>query len=254
MSWWGGRAKPRVLHHDWHDRLASSDDDVKFAARIHLTVQIDVRAQRNEHHLGAELGEESAVSEAAAWVRNTASEITAKLSVLQRQGAQHEVNAGLSRVLPRQVGDHGVTAVTIALAVSPDAHQAALDLEQARREATLDELARRRVAATMRFVRDECLRDPASAKLFLMLNASPRLGTFPDADEADYLIDEVVRWNPEALWVQIAKTLDSVVTGLPPSQVDELLRLLRYGAHTTGHERAAKELDRLRDLVTAESE
>lgn len=254
MNWWGGRAKPRTLHYDWQDRLKSCDQDVEFTARIYLTIQTGARAQRNEHDPGSQPSEDPAVSEAAVWVRSAASEITAKSSVLHRHGAQHELNAGLSRVVPQQFGEHRVTAVTIALAVSPDAHQAALDLEQARREAALDELARKQIAATMRFVRDECLRDPASARLFLMLNASPRLGVFPNADQADSLIEEVVRWHPEALWVQIAKTLDSVVTGLPPTQVEELLRLLRWGVDQTGHKKEAGELDRLRELIMADSE
>ena len=251
MNWWRRRAKPRMLHHAWQDRLKSRDQDVEFTARIYLTVQTDARAQQNENNLGPQPSEDPAISEAAVWVRSTASEITAKLSVLQRHGAQHELNVGLSGVVPQQLGEHRVTAVTIALAVSPDAHQAALDLEQARREAALDELARKQIAATMRFVRDECFRDPASARLFLMLNASPRLGVFPNADQADLLIEEVIRWHPEALWVQIAKTLDSVVTGLPSTQIEELLRLLHWGAEQTGHKKEAGELERLRELVKA---
>ncbi|XVV00839.1 hypothetical protein ACQPW3_25860 [Actinosynnema sp. CA-248983] len=52
--------------------------------------------------------------------------------------------------------------------------------------------------------------------------------------------------------MQIAKTLDSIVARLPPTQIDELLRLLHWGAERMGHKQEAGELDRLRQLFKAD--
>ncbi|MEV0082885.1 hypothetical protein [Saccharopolyspora sp. NPDC050642] len=144
--------------------------------------------------------------------------------------------------------------MTAALSVPPESHQAALDLQQQRREAQLDELARRQAAATMRFLRQECFDNPASARLFLMLNASSRLGVFPNADQAEDVVTEVNKWHPDTLWVQVARTLQTALASLTPGQTDELLRLLSVMLRTTGHPSQADELNDLRSPATDSAE
>lgn len=108
-------------------------------------------------------------------------------------------------------------------------------LQEARREAHLDELARRQAAANLRFLREECFDNPASARLFLMLNTTSRLGVFPTAQEADEVVAEVTRWHADSLWVQVAKTLQTALESLTPDQTDELLRVLSAALSSTGH-------------------
>ena len=84
------------------------------------------------------------------------------------------------------------------LSVTTDDSRAAHELQQARREAHLDELARRQTAASLWFLREECFDNPASARLFLMLNTTARLGVFPTTHQADDIVAEVTRWNPDA--------------------------------------------------------
>ncbi|MEU5850676.1 hypothetical protein [Saccharopolyspora shandongensis] len=92
--------------------------------------------------------------------------------------------------------------------------------------------------------------NPASARLFLMLNTSSRLGVFPNAQQADNVVTEVNKWHPETLWVQVAKTLQDALSSLNPGQIDELLHLLSVTLRSTGHPVQADKLNDLRDQST----
>jgi hypothetical protein len=224
------------LDYNWPDLVESIDADVGFTVHIHLTVHPESASPGDivelDHGDGVIPGN---VSGAAAWARSEVETVTRKWDVLHRSAAQHAVNEHLSGLLPRTVAGAMVGSAIAALSVSADDTRAAHELYQARREARLDELVRRQTAATLRFLREECFNNPASARLFLMINTHARLGVFPNAEQADDIVAEVTRWHPDALWVQIATTLQATLMSLTPDQIDELLRVLSAALHSTGH-------------------
>lgn len=251
MSWWR-RRQTRPLEHSWTDRVDSVNDHLGFAARIHLTVHLDPAqpartpegAPSNDGTLAGVLS--PAVSRAAVWSRSQVEEVTRQWSVLHRHAAQHDLNDRLSQHLPHTLHGGVVTSMTAVLSVTTDDARAAHELQQTRREAHLDDLTRRQTAATLRFLREECFDNPASARLFLMLNTTTRLGVFPTGQQADDIVAEVTRWHPDTLWVQVAKTLQTALGSLTSDQTDELLRVLSAALHSTGHPDQARTLHDLR--------
>ncbi|GAB3453768.1 hypothetical protein [Actinophytocola sediminis] len=248
MSWWRRRPTPPPLEHSWTDYVGSADAHLGFAAHIHLTVHpepayLGVALTNGGVHAGVP----PVLSRAGVWARLQVETVTEKWDVLHRQAAQHDLNDQLARHLPHTLdGGAVVAAATAVLSVTADDIRAGHELLHARREAHMDELARRQIAATLRFLREECFDNPASARLFLMLNTNTRLGVFPTAQQADDVVDEVTRWHPDTLWVQVAKTLQTALGALTPDRTDELLRVLSAALHSTGHPDQARTIHDLR--------
>jgi hypothetical protein len=239
VSWWRRRPAQATVEHSWSEPVNSSDPDVPFIARLHLTMRADGSGPPDQ---GSPV-----LSAAATGLREEVEKVARRWSVLHRQSAQHELNDRLARIAPYSQDEPTVRAVTAILSVPQESAHAATRLLELRREAHLDELARRQVAANMRFLRDVCFDNPASARLFLMLNASPRLGVFPTTDEAEDLVTEVGRWHPENLWVQVAKTLHAALGSVSADQAAEMLRVLAALLRATGHPIQADQLLRLRE-------
>ncbi|MEV6610969.1 hypothetical protein [Kutzneria sp. NPDC051319] len=246
MTRWRRGRQPPPLEYDWTDRVDSLDAHLAFSAHIYLIVRPGPVHRRGEAGTDEPAVVPRLVSQAAVWARAEVEEATGKWGVLQRHAAQHSVNEQVARHLPYTMHGAVLSSVTVALSVGEDDTRAAHALQQARREAHLDELARRQTAATLRFLREECFDNPASARLFLMLNTNTRLGVFPSAEQADEIVAEVTRWHPDTLWVQVAKTLHTVFGSLTPDQTKELLRVLAAALHSTGHPEQARNLDDLR--------
>ncbi|AHH97598.1 hypothetical protein [Kutzneria albida] len=246
MTLWRRGRKPPPLEYNWTDRVNSVDAHLAFSAHIYLTVHPDPERRTGEADAGGAVVVPPSVSQAAVWARSEVEEVTREWDVLHRHAAQHSVNERVGQHLPHTLYGAVVGSVTVALSVSEDDTRAAHALQQAHREAHLDEIARRQAAATLRFLREECFDNPASARLFLMLNTNTRLGVFPSAQQADEVVAEVTRWHPDSLWVQVAKTLHTVLGALTPGQTEELLRVLAAALHSTGHSEQAHNLDDLR--------
>lgn len=240
--------------HNWTDRVDSVDEHLGFVAHIHLAVHLDPVHPADPASLpstddGAPAVVPPAVSRAAMWARSQVEKVTQDWGVLHRHAAQHDLNDRLSRGVPHTVDGGVVGSLTAVLSVATDDTRAAHALQEARREAYLDELARRQTAANLRFLREECFDNPASARLFLMLNTTSRLGVFPNAQQADDVVTEVTRWHSDSLWVQVAKTLQTALVSLTPEQADELLRVLSAVLSSTGHPDQARTLHDLRSRV-----
>jgi hypothetical protein len=248
-SWWRRPASPRTVLYDWRERLPSVDEHVSFTADFHMTAT-GPRSLR----AGESGAEDQPGADIPAWVwpivnavQQQTESVTRTVSVLRRGTAQHQVNMHWARVLPWRDDDGAaLTWVTVALSVDPDDHHAAVRLQQAHRETALDSEERRRIAATMGFLRQECFDNPASARLFLMLNRTTRLGVFPNADQADAIVTQVNDWHPDTLWVRLAKILAPLLTTMTPLQIDSLLRLLQSVLHTHGDQDAELHLQQLR--------
>lgn len=246
MTRWRRGRQPPPLEYDWTDRVNSLDAHLAFSAHIYLIVRPGPEHRSAEAGAGESATVPPLISHAAVWARSEVEKATCEWGVLQRHAAQHSVNERVARHLPHTMHGAVLSSLTVALSVSEDDTHAAHALQQARREAHLDEIARRQTSATLRFLREECFDNPASARLFLMLNTNTRLGVFPSAEQADAIVSEVTRWHPDTLWVQVAKTLHTVFGSLTPDQTEELLRVLAAALHSTGHPEQARNLDDLR--------
>jgi hypothetical protein len=79
----------------------------------------------------------------------------------------------------------------------------------------------------MTFLREECLRDPASAQLFTLLPPSPRLAATHPAADSDKLLELVRQWEPDSRWVKAGKKLIEFGEKLTPNQLVTLGKLGR---------------------------
>lgn len=214
---------------DYHDRLPSRDPDIDFTTRVHLTLRV----------LSKDVPPDP-LAPAACDLRPLLTQVTEKWSVLRREAAQQEINVALRH--PFRGADYEVTSALAVLTVDRESVVAAERLRHERREAHLDELARRQLKARMSFLREECFSNPGDAKLFAMLNAHPRLGAPPPLDQVRQVVDEVSEWHESALPVRLAALLQEVTTKLSPERMDELVKLLCRGLNTVGEHEASERL------------
>lgn len=230
-----------MLQHTWSDRLPSVDAHVAFTAKFHVTVAGPHFAEMDGH------GEPRWLWPILTDVQSRTEAVVKTTAVTRRTKAQHQVNEYWAGPLQRRDDETtSLVAVTVALSVDPDDQHAAEQLERARREEALDAEERRRIAATMDFLQRQCFHDPASARLFLMLNTNTRLGVFPTAEQAASIVSYLNDWRPDALWVRLAQILEPVLRRLTAAQADELLRFLQGILFAHGEKDAEREMQTLR--------
>jgi hypothetical protein len=219
----------------YQDALPSSLPDAYFTVDVRITV---------DTYLAEGL---DPVADAVLKLEQILRKAVSHMSVLRRDVAQRALNSLVAQSIPLALDDDATLSGVIAvLAVEEDSLNFAREFEALRREAHLDEMGRRQMRAAMNFVRDECLVDPASARLFLMLNHSSRLGSFPSAERADDLIEELSLWRPDQGWIRLAKAIQDIVKKLSPSQIDEIVMLLQTVLKAGGHHQVAASLESFR--------
>ncbi|MFE7038935.1 hypothetical protein ACFU9X_05610 [Streptomyces atratus] len=122
----------------------------------------------------------------------------------------------------------------------------ARDEDRLRREYELDALARRQARARADFLRSEILSDPASARLYTLMEQHtehwPRLGGPPVGTSLPDLVREVQQWQPQAQWVVVAQLLNDFVVGLTEEGRKEFLTILAKAVKVHGDERTAQAL------------
>ncbi|WP_423833660.1 hypothetical protein [Streptomyces manipurensis] len=199
--------------------------------------------------------------------------------VLRRDAAEQDINAALRAQLPL-IG-YGVEVLDsqVRLTIDDSTQRAALlaermrqgyALEETRRrqeqereeaqqreeharvegqlrlEYELDALARRQARARADFLRTEILADPASARLYTLLERYsehwPRLGGPPAGTSLPDLVREVQQWEPQARWVVVAQLLHDFVAGLTEEGRKELLTILAKAVKVHGDEKTAQAL------------
>ncbi|MFI0902170.1 hypothetical protein ACH4TE_01285 [Streptomyces sioyaensis] len=118
--------------------------------------------------------------------------------------------------------------------------------DRLRRDYELDALARRQARARADFLRDEILANPASARLYTLLERSaehwPRLGGPPADTSLPDLVREVQGWQPHARWVVIAQLLHDFATGLTEEGRKEFVTILAKAVKVHGDEKTAQAL------------
>lgn len=233
----------------FRDRPPSADPTLCFTAQIHVTWR-----RHDSTHVSASR------HTAARLIREVVEEAAAECNVLRPDAAEQDVASTVHARLP--LGGEGivVTDARVQISVDDATRNAALTAEQLqqdferragqlRHEYELDELARRQVRAREAFLRDEILANPASARLYTLLEGAaehwPRLGgPQPGTDFSD-LVREIRQWQPGQQWVTVAQLLHEFLTGLSAEGRKELLTLLTDAVKAFGSDETAQRLTAL---------
>ncbi|MFJ2019625.1 hypothetical protein [Streptomyces nodosus] len=177
--------------------------------------------------------------------------------VLRPVAAEQDITVTVKDQLPLVADSVMVTDVQVRVTVEDTVREAALraerlrqeyqrQQERIRRDHELDELAQRQVRARETFLREEILANPATARLYGLLEGASkhwsRLGGPPTGTDLDDLVREVQRWQPGQQWVTVAQLLHDFVAGLTEEGRKELLTLLADAVRAFGDEHTAHRL------------
>ncbi|MBL1091079.1 MULTISPECIES: hypothetical protein [Streptomyces] len=177
--------------------------------------------------------------------------------VLRPRAAEQDITVAVQEQLPLAADGVVVTDVQVRVSVDDTTRRAALHSEHLRqeyqrqeerivRDHELDELARRQVRAREAFLREEILANPATARLYGLLEGASkhwsRLGGPPTDTDLDDLVREVQQWQSGQQWVTAAQLLHDFVAGLTEEGRKELLTLLADAVRAFGDEHVAHRL------------
>ncbi|MGI5413819.1 hypothetical protein ACQEV9_44325 [Streptomyces chartreusis] len=229
------------------DRPKSSDTTLRFTAQIQVT-------WRRDHSLVSPVSRHAA----ARLIREVVDEAAAECDVLRPDAAEQDIAAAVHACLPLTGDGVVVTDARIRIIVDDATRNAALTAEQLQQdfqrraiqlqhEYELDELARRQVRSREAFLRHEILANPASARLYTLLESSadhwPRVaaGIQPGTDLRD-LVREIQQWQPGRQWVAVAQLLHEFLASLSAEGRRELLTLLIDAVQAFGADETAQRL------------
>ncbi|MGW2046301.1 hypothetical protein ACWCPF_14115 [Streptomyces sp. NPDC001858] len=175
-------------------------------------------------------------------VRGIAERLAADRSVLRAEATEQDINHELRSRLPRLIEGIEILQARVSLHVDEHTRTSAERMAQLRREETLAELARRQTTARIRFMQDEILRTPATARLYLMLEQTAHHGFLPPGVDADQIVRDVQQWHPEAKWVVVAQLLHTFLGNLTAQDGNDLLHTLRLLFLEYGEKELAEQL------------
>ncbi|NML55506.1 hypothetical protein HHL19_36115 [Streptomyces sp. R302] len=126
-------------------------------------------------------------------MRLLAESLASQRSVLRCEATEQDINHELRHRLPWTID--GVEIMWAAVTVSADEHArtCAERIARLRSEEELAELARDQLSARIRFMQDEILRTPATARLYLMLEQAGQ--ELPPGTDVDALVKAVQQWH-----------------------------------------------------------
>ncbi|GLF96980.1 hypothetical protein [Streptomyces yaizuensis] len=201
---------------EFHDVVAGAEPGMGFTAhfRVEWRRPSTVTATR------------ASAVEACGLVRALVEGVAAGCSVLRPAATEQDINGVLARKMPLRTDTAEVTWAQVSLTVDEQTRHAAHRLAQIRHEIELDALARKQTLARINFLYDEVLRDPAAARIYLMLEHSARIGDLPTDLDLDRVVREIQQWHPSSKWVVTAQLLHTFVEGLTTGDADDLLHTL----------------------------
>ncbi|MER7728899.1 hypothetical protein [Streptomyces sp. NPDC096323] len=223
MNWlrWGLRNQQPEL---FEDQVTSSQPGLDFTVAFRTEWQAPRSTPASRLPSG----------EASRTVRQLTERAAARHTVLRPAAAEQEINRLLAHSLPLRTDELEVSWACVNVSVAVEVRTYAEQITQARRELELDALARRQVQARMQFMHEEILHSPASARIYLMLENSARLGVLPPGLDVDGVVQEIQRWSPQSRWVVIAQLVHTFVDRLSEADADALLVTLRSLFHDFG--------------------
>ncbi|MDX3233040.1 hypothetical protein [Streptomyces sp. ME19-01-6] len=216
----------------FHDRPDSRDAGLPSEAVVRVE-------WRHSPHGPANQDARCAASRAA---RFMVEKVLASESVLRTAAAEQELAAALRQQRPVHRDGVELLNVSVTLRVDDDVAAGARRAERARHEFELDEMDRRQARARVEFLREELLANPSAARLYTLLQNSPRIGGPPDGSDPHELVRQIHQWHPHSRWVLIAQTLHTFVGRLTEDNAQDFLKILRSAMTTLGHRQLAEEI------------
>lgn len=234
MRWWRRANRERLL--DFQDLLDSAQEGLAFSVGFRIQWR-PARKAPDSDLLEARAGR---------LVRMPAEALARSGSVLRPQALEQDVNDQLLGLLPLRGEDVLVFGARVAVSVDSATLRIGEQLAQAQLQADLDNLSRRQIAARMAFMRSQVLQDPASARIYLLVESSVRHGVLPPGADIDEIVRQVHQWHPQSRWVVTAQLLHAFVGGLTPADTDDLVNTLQslfgmYGRHDLAEQLPAPE-------------
>jgi hypothetical protein len=223
---WGTARWSNLQDYVCRDHFPSADKGIGFT--VVLTVQARISSRRGQSPANPL---DLVVPAAEPIIRPTAAEISA----LRCSYLQHTIAGKLAKLTSLSTGQVQIVDVFVRVKLDDEAAARAREVQRMRHEFELDELARQQARARARFVRDECLADPATARIYTLLEKSPRLGELAGVLDREDLVAQVAQWHQPARAVLIAQGVIDFLERLTPDQgydiVDRFISMVRgYGA------------------------
>jgi hypothetical protein len=222
------------------------DSTLSFTAEVRVTWQ---------RHIDA--GSQASLHTAPLLARQAIEKAAKCCDVLRPAAAEQEITTALQQQLPLAESGVLVTHVHLRISVDDATHEAALlaerlqqeyqrKKERLRRDHELDDLARRQAQAREAFLQEEILANPATARLYGLLEGASkhwsRLGGPPAGTNLEELVREVRQWQPGQQWVTVAQLLQDFVANLTEAGRKELLIILTDAVRAFGDENTAHRL------------
>ncbi|MFI6302276.1 hypothetical protein ACIBCH_10420 [Amycolatopsis thailandensis] len=159
----------------------------------------------------------------------------AGVSALRCNYLQHTIASELAELTSLSTKRVRISDVYARVTLDDDAAEQARDAQRMRHDLELDELARQQARARAQFIRDECLADPATARIYTLLEKSSRLGELAGVLDRGDLVAEVAQWHEQARPVLITQAIIDFFGRLTPGQsyeiVDRFIAMVRgFGA------------------------
>ncbi|MFE3030882.1 hypothetical protein ACFXKY_04475 [Streptomyces canus] len=216
----------------FHDRPGSRDAGLSFDAVIRV----------EWHHSPQGPTNPDARHAASRAARHLVEKQLSSESVLRVAAAEQELAAALRDQLPFTRDGVELLNISATLRVDDDAAEGARLMERARHEFELDEMDRRQARARVEFLRNELLANPSAARLYALIQSSPRLGGPPEGSDPEDLVRQIHEWHPDSRWVLVARTLHTFVNKLSEDNARDFLKILGSAMTTLGHRRLAEEI------------
>ncbi len=202
---------------EFHDVLDSADPGLSFTAAF----RVEWRRAANRTSPATAFGG------TARAVRGVAEGVASQRTVLRCDTTEQDINHELRSRLPWHTGGLEIVSARVSVHVDEHTRTSAERAARLRREMALEELERHQVAARIRFMEEEILRTPATARLYLMLEQTRHLGHLPPGVDVDQVVREVQQWRPDSTWVVVAQLLHTFVDNLTSADHQDLLQTLR---------------------------
>ncbi|MFJ9740099.1 hypothetical protein [Streptomyces sp. NPDC101166] len=228
----GRKAERPTWIREFCDFLDSRDDELTFTATMRVEWCRPVDGPSTT----------TAYDDAGRQVRLVAQDMAKQRSVLRAEATEQDINYELRRRTPWQTEGIEILRAQVSLHVDDHTRSSAERMAQLRRETALEDIARQQTAARIRFMQDEILRTPATARLYLTLEQNAQHGALPPGTDINEIVRDAQQWHPQAQWVVIAQLLHTFLTNLSAEDRGDLLRTVRGMFEEYGEKELAEQL------------
>jgi hypothetical protein len=154
--------------------------------------------------------------------------------VLRCAAAEQDINQVLHGNLPLRFEEAIIHSAIVATAVDERTLSTAQSMQRSKQEFELDEIRRQRMRRQLAFLREEVYSDPATARIYWLLQNPHHPNPLAQAVQLDDLVQQVSDWHSGKEWVSVAQLLHKFVEDLTKQERSDLLGLLRHVFQTHG--------------------